>query len=161
MINGQKAKHKIFNRNLLPVRQAVKLVRIIECGHGQKNNALKFLAGYWAFLRAGQTVIAQQLLSIAVSEIKHLSALNSLIEKYGYVKSFVTIEKHHSFCNKREENLKKILIELLSLKRAIVVDYEKLIGEMDSCEIISCVNQIVLEEKQHVQLLESLINQLK
>ena len=157
MVDGIK-NQKLRSLKVLSLDRVVNIVTLIESGHGEKQNAIRFLAGYSAFMAKGKTSVATKLLSFAVSEIKHLSMVHNLIERHAFIKPIFSVEGQTQKLDFEKQNLKKTLIEMTCAKCALIADYERVIKTSES-QISKELTKILLEEKEHALVLKNFIEQ--
>ena len=98
------------------------------CGHGEWENAIKFIEWHLVFEKARQYQNASTMLNIAVCEMNHLATLNNLVNNLGSKKSILrAIEERQNFHLPLYENLKKIVIDAVCVKKQSLPIMKKLL----------------------------------
>lgn len=128
------------------------------CGHGEWENAIKFIEWHLVFEKARQYQNASTMLNIAVCEMNHLATLNNLVNNLGSNKSILrAIEERQNFHLPLYENLKKIVIDAVCVKKAIIADYEKVIVKVKGRDCEKTLNIILEQEREHLYKFEGML----
>ena len=136
-------------------QDAVKLAQLCFKGHGERENAIRFLTWQEALNKSGEQEIAKQFLEIALEEIKHLTSLNKSAIDLGFSQlvSWQSIVPERCFI-KSKINVKKILIDAICVKSALIEDYEKAIKTTKNEQVKELFCKIIREEKAQRQKIE-------
>ena len=136
-------------------KDAVKLAQLCFKGHGERENAIRFLVWHDVIGAVGEREIATQFLEMAIEEIKHLTTLNKLAIDLGFSQSVLWTSGVHERCFvKSKTNVKKILIEAICVKSALIEDYKRAIKTTFNEQVKELLNKIIEEEKAQRQKME-------
>lgn len=101
---------------------------------------------------------------IASVEVRHLYLLGNLVRDLGLAPKFMTYETNCYWTGKNPTyayELKSILLADLEGERASIAHYEKLIKQIDSPDFQRLFQRIILDERNHIEILTSFLSTIK
>ncbi len=141
-------------------------ISILYAGkHGELNATLQYVYQYFYFNEFKEKEIAQTLMGIAVSEMRHIEMLGELILALG--QSPVYAECLPYRCNfyssssvSYSTNAEKMLMDDIAGEMLAVNDYDKAVNEILDQQVQAILLRIKLDEELHIKVLKDALSKI-
>ena len=133
---------------------------------GELNAVLQYIYHYFFFKRAGKNDIAEKLISIAISEMKHLEILGQTILALGAPPVFcrnpyTRFDFYSAKFVAYSRSLKEMIEDDIIGEKHAISSYGHMISNLKNESVKAVIERILGDEKLHLETLREILNDFK
>lgn len=133
--------------------------------HGELNAVLQYIFHSFYFEKAGMNEAADVMIGIAISEMKHLDLLGSLLLELGVQPIFTTLPPRRcNFYNTSaihySQTPQRMLMDDITGELAAIEEYTQMLDQLTNEAAGALISRIRLDEELHVKVLKEQLEKL-